>query len=44
MNALKFNEQKVLNCIAAYHDEHGDYPYLIMNEKMMKNFQKSMEL
>ena len=30
----------MLNCIAAYHDEHGDYSYLIMNEKMMKKLPK----
>lgn len=30
MRAIKFDEVKVVNCIQAYHDQHGEYPYLIM--------------
>ena len=32
MKAIKFDEQKVTNCIQAYYDQHGKYPYLIMNQ------------
>lgn len=28
----------MLSCIAAYHDEHGNYPYLVMNSKMAEKY------
>ena len=35
MKAIKFDEEKVRNCVEAYKDEHGKYPYLIMSKKTL---------
>jgi len=40
MKAIKFDEEKVLNCIKAYHDMHGEYPYLICNNETRKMIPK----
>jgi len=34
--AVKFDENKVINCIQAYKEEHNKNPYLIMSEKTQK--------
>ena len=33
MNCIKFDEEKAKKCIDAYYDQHGSYPYMIMNSK-----------
>lgn len=33
MIAIKFDKEKVENCINAYKEEHGKLPYLIMSSK-----------
>ena len=33
MNCIKFDEEKAKRCIDAYYDQHGSYPYIIMNSK-----------
>lgn len=35
MKAIKFDEEKVRNCVEAYKDGHGKYPYLIMSKKTL---------
>lgn len=36
MNVLKIDEEKLVRNIEAYHDQHGEYPYLIMNDETRK--------
>ena len=36
MTGIKFDEEKVKRCIEAYHDMHGQYPYLICSELTRK--------
>ena len=36
MTGIKFDEEKVINCIKSYHDMHGEYPYLICGEETRK--------
>ena len=36
MIGIKFDEEKIKNCIEAYHNLHGEYPYLICAEKTME--------
>ena len=33
MNCIKFDEEKAKRCIDSYYDQHGSYPYMIMNSK-----------
>ena len=33
MNCIKFDEEKAKRCIDTYYDQHGSYPYMIMNSK-----------
>ncbi len=36
MNVLKIDEEKLIRNIEAHHDQHGEYPYLIMNDETRK--------
>ena len=40
MTGIKFDEEKVINCIKSYHDMHGEYPYLICGEETIKIIQE----
>ena len=32
MNAYKLDFDKLKRCVLAYHDQHGEYPYIIASE------------